>query len=99
MQSNSVVVLIALLHYEDSFSYVKNFIIFDGSKIVNSEKWLKIIILLKNMKNREFYADQEYISIILLASLVMKIYTVEIYEKLNNYSKNNYLFSWTYYLT
>ena len=45
------------------------------------------------MKNREFYADQEYISIILLASLVMKICTVEIYEKLNNYSKNNYLFS------
>ena len=78
---------------------MKNTIIFDESKIVNSEKWLKIIILLKNMKSRESYTDQKYISIILLASLVMKICTVEIYEKLNNYSKNNYLFSWTYYLT
>jgi len=38
MQSNSIVVLIALLYYEDSFSYVKNFIIFVGSKIANSEK-------------------------------------------------------------
>ena len=91
--------LIALLCCENSFSYVIKIIIFDGSKIANSEKWLKIIILLKNMKSRESYTDQKYISIILLASLVMKICTVEIYEKLNNYSKNNYLFSWTYYLT
>ena len=59
---------------------MKNTIIFDESKIVNSEKWLKIIILLKNMKSRESYTDQKYISIILLASLVMKICTVEIYE-------------------
>jgi len=75
-------VLIALLCCENSFSYVIKIIIFDGSKIANLEKWLKIIILLKNMKSRESYADQEYIFIILLASLVMKIYTVEIYEKL-----------------
>ena len=78
---------------------MKNTIIFDESKIVNSEKWLKIIILLKNMKDRESYADQKYIFLMLLASLVVKIWTDEIYEKLNNYSKNNYLFSWTYYLT
>ena len=78
---------------------MKNTIIFDESKIVNSEKWLKIIILLKNMKDRESYADQKYIFLMLLASLVAKIWTDEIYEKLNNYSKNNYLFSWTYYLT
>ena len=51
------------------------------------------------MKDREFYADQKYIFLMLLASLVAKIWTDEIYEKLNNYSKNNYLFSWTYYLT
>jgi len=78
---------------------MKNTIIFDESKIVNSEKWLKIIILLKNMKDREFYADQKYIFLMLLASLVAKIWTNEICEKLNNYSKNNYLFSWIYYLT
>ena len=51
------------------------------------------------MKDREFYADQKYIFLMSLASLVAKIWTDEIYEKLNNYSKNNYLFSWTYYLT
>ena len=32
------------------------------------------------MKSREFYADQEYILTMLLASLVMKICKVEIYE-------------------
>ena len=43
------------------------------------------------MKNREFDADLEYMNIKLLALILMKIDEDKNMEKLNNYSKNNYL--------